>query len=411
MQYLPNPDEQKWLTRYMRRLIENMGWEQFVLAPILVPSRRWFPEEWSDSIYDAHLVTQRLMHYAKLDTLDVVIEGFIEMHDAPTESGDASGYFTGIENDVAYFGLKQSTLADPEIAAGTMAHEVAHAWRTFHRDRLEPAAKDQEEILTDITTVYLGFGVLTTNDSYRFRSHGDMRRQSWGSSSYGYLPLQAMSFLLGMQLAARNRDEEIESITSQLEPNQKRAVLETLDVFAEEDILELLALPPRETWPEPDREPHEIDVHAPDETHAIEIPNPLENPLRNKGQYVYRSDVNVRGAAPGQRLIGALFGSLVIAVGIGALINGERRLIGIVILLFGLMIVLMSSTAKMREPEQICGDADCHHPLTHHDAVCPGCGGTIAESAEDALERNAATVEYTECEECEPEHPCVKHAS
>lgn len=409
MQYLPNPDEQRWLTRYMRRLIENMGHEQFVLAPILEPSRKWFPEEWFASVYDAHLITQRLMHYAGLRDLRFRIEGYIATDIVDTESGDASGYFSGIHEGVAHFGLKQATLTDPEVAAGTMAHEVAHAWRHVHRDRLEPSTSDQEEVLTDITTVYLGFGVLTTNDTYRFRSEGDMRQQRWASSSYGYLPLQAMSFLLGMQLAARGRDEEISAIEAQLEPNQRRAVLETIDEFASQDILDLLALPPRETWAEPDTEPHDIALIEPDGRMAIEIVDPADNPQRNRGQYIYRSERDPSASMRSNGLGLVILFAVSVVIVLAAAINGNMKATAIVGFLAFLLLIAFSS--RKPQKEYFCSDGTCIHPLTLHDTICPGCAGTIAENAEDALERNSANVEFTECPDCEPELPCERHAS
>jgi len=406
MQYLPTVEEQRWLTRYMRRLIENMGYEQFVLAPILEPSRKWFPERWDATIYDAHLITQRLMHYAGLDDLRFVIEGFIARDDLNTKSGDASGYFTGIRDGVAYFGLKQETMRDPEIAAGTMAHEVAHAWRTHHRERLEHI-DDQEEILTDITTVYLGFGLLTTNDTYRFRSSGNSRVQQWGSSSYGYLPMQAMSFLLGMQLAARNREDEIDGVLEQLEPNQQRAVRETLEHFETLDIVDLLALPPRDTWPEPDREPHDIRLIEPDEKSAIEIEDVPDNPLRNQGQWVYRDR---RDAAIGQTqrwIVGIpLLGMF--AIFIAFILKVDNRILGIAlgILAVILVIALIGGSHRIF----VCSDTNCRHRLSGSDTICPGCAGHVAANADEALERNSETAEFIDCDDCEAEQPCARHA-
>jgi hypothetical protein len=407
MQYLPNPEEQRWLARYTRRLIERMGHEQFVVAPILEPSRKWFPEDWFATIYDAHLVTQRLLHYAGIDNVRAVIEGYVETDIANTNTGDASGYFSGIRDGVAYFGLKQATLTDPEVAAGTMAHEVAHAWREFHRDKLE-SAHDQEELLTDITTVYLGFGILTTNDTHRFRSEGNSRQQRWATTSYGYLPLQAMSYLLGLQLAARNRDEEISSIEKQLEPNQRRAVLETLDALQNADVLDLLAIPSRETWPEPDQEPHEIQLIEPDATSAIEIETPEDNPQRNRGQYVYRDErnprANTRPFTPFVLIFGIVIGIVVLARGV----EGDQR--ALVMLFVGALIVGLFFVSRKRHVDFYCSDTSCRQLLTMEDSVCPGCQGTIAESSEDALERNSASSAFVDCEDCQPEHPCARHA-
>jgi hypothetical protein len=66
--------------------------------------------------------------------------------------------------------------------------------------------------------------------------------------------------------------------------------------------------------------------------------------------------------------------------------------------------------ARKANKPYFCSDRDCRHVLTLQDTVCRGCGGTIAESAEDALERNSASFEFTECPDCQPEEPCAQHA-
>jgi hypothetical protein len=40
---LPSVEERKWLGRYLRKLIELMGAEQFRCAAIVQPSPRYFP--------------------------------------------------------------------------------------------------------------------------------------------------------------------------------------------------------------------------------------------------------------------------------------------------------------------------------------------------------------------------------
>jgi hypothetical protein len=70
-----------------------------------------------------------------------------------------------------------------------MGHEVAHAYRSHHR--LQVDDRDREELLTDLTTIYLGFGILSVNNSYRFRKSGSLEGSlaytRWSTSSSGYL--------------------------------------------------------------------------------------------------------------------------------------------------------------------------------------------------------------------------------
>ena len=62
------------------------------------------------------------------------------------------------------FGVDVEQLGDGLGVTATMAHEVAHAFRSrFGLALTDPERIDEEERLTDLTTIYLGAGVLTTN--------------------------------------------------------------------------------------------------------------------------------------------------------------------------------------------------------------------------------------------------------
>src|SRR5215213_10372441 len=124
---LPSVEEREWLGRYLRKLIERMGAEQFLCAAIVEPSPRYFPDRWSGTVADVHRLTQRLMSLAGLDRLTFSLSEFDEESDA-WDAGTA-GWFAGIENGRCHFGVHVRQLGDPEAAVGVMAHEVAHAWR------------------------------------------------------------------------------------------------------------------------------------------------------------------------------------------------------------------------------------------------------------------------------------------
>lgn len=409
MQYLPTDEEQKWLTRYVRKLVERMGHEQFVSAPILLPDRTWFPDPWEGTLGDAHVVTQRLMHYAGIGQLRVYLEGYVEFQDVfEHETRDAVGFFNGISDGYAYFGLQLAMLDHAEITAGTMAHEVAHAWRAHHH--LVPQdAPDRDELLTDVTTVYLGFGVLTTNDTHRYRKDG----QSWSTSGYGYLPLQAMSYLLGLQLAARNDREEIRAIERELEPNQQRCVIETMKALQHEDVLSMLALPPRASWPPRRTRPESITIIDPGDD-VIEPEYEDELPW-NHGETVYRiRRHSIAAAMLGGILLGGVAGVLLAIILVRFDFIADARMPIVIACAAGALIAAFHRTTY------VCSHDDCRTKLDEHTAICPGCGGTIGGTVrasdllrlkEENLERQAQQIEFEDCAACAPEQPCARHAS
>jgi hypothetical protein len=96
-----------------------------------------------------------------------------------------------------------------------------------------------------------GFGVLTTNTSYLYRSSGYLDGQfavtQWAHRRFGYLPPQALSFLLAAQAVARQlTSRSTGRIASLLEANQAaffRAAVKHLS-RTDGELVRLLDIPP-----------------------------------------------------------------------------------------------------------------------------------------------------------------------
>ncbi|WP_437785649.1 hypothetical protein [Sorangium sp. So ce1097] len=259
MDYLPSSDEQRFLIRSLHELIERRGVEPFVAAPLLEPTAEFFPDTWAPSARGVKIVLLRLLSYAGLQGLRAHVELFAQ----PTLARDelwgssfrhrgAAAWFAGIEDGTCRFGVDARKLTAPEALVGVLCHEVAHAYRQHHG--LVGEDRDVEEQLTDLTTIYLGFGVLTVNNTDRHRASGSRDLRTVTHESHGYLSPQAMSFLLAAQvLGRRAKAREQRRIAQLLEPNQA-AFYEAACEHLGGDLDKLarrLGLPPAETWPKP----------------------------------------------------------------------------------------------------------------------------------------------------------------
>lgn len=225
------PGERLWLIESLSDLIERRGAATFLEAPMMEPTPACFPDRWTADAAAVRTLALRLLAHAGLD-LDAVVELF---DDGPDEQPEGFGigqtshhagtaaWFAGIDRGVCLFGAEVRKLRDGIGIVGAMAHEIAHAYRRFHR--LEVRDRDEEERLTDLTTVYLGTGILTTNASYRYRASSSFERggesSSYSHQRIGYLGPDAMSYLLAMQVVARGADlSEQKRIARLLETNQ-----------------------------------------------------------------------------------------------------------------------------------------------------------------------------------------------
>jgi hypothetical protein len=213
-------DAREWLLGALRTVIESRGAKTFLSAPILEPTPRDFPDPFEPNERGVRVLLRRILDYAGLPELRVELDTFsqpdevreLDDHGRAKAWGHegTAAWFAGIDGGQCHFGVAEERIGEPALLVGTLCHEVAHAWRTFHQ--LRTADRDVEERLTDLTTVYLGFGLLTTNAAYFYRQTGELTGGEsggsiavtrWVHSRSGYLPPEAMSFLLAAQVKAR----------------------------------------------------------------------------------------------------------------------------------------------------------------------------------------------------------------
>jgi hypothetical protein len=264
---LPAPLEREWLATALETVIAARGEDRFLTAPLLLPEDRFFPDRWSPDEAGAGALARRLLDYADLSHLDVSIETFEneqEVHElgldgraAKWSHAGAAAWFAGIVGTTCKFGIEISKLDDALGLVAAMAHEVAHAFRHAHRiARRDPRDRDLEEKLTDVTTIYLGFGVLTTAATARFitRSH-DAIGSSYSHRQQGYLAPHEMAYLLAMQLAIRGYDDgALKAIAKRLPANQAaslRAARKALNVAHTADMLGFSDVPAPQPSPLP----------------------------------------------------------------------------------------------------------------------------------------------------------------
>jgi hypothetical protein len=402
---IPVPEEQEWLGNALRDLFDRGGRYPFLCSPVLRPSPEHFLDPWSGTLADVHRLTQRLMHQAGLGKLAFTLSGFDERDDA-WDSGTA-GWFAGIEDGRCLFGVHLKQLKDPEAAIGVMAHEVAHAWREHHDLVVED--RDVEEVLTDLTTIVLGFGVFTTNNTDRYRSYGISRATYWSVSSTGYLPPPAMAWLLALQAFARGGGEA-RAVGDDLEPNQQASFRAALyELGRDPSPFDALRL----QQPPPSPHPYElIAVYEPSMRDIHEPANDQPDVQRNAGVRVHR----LIKTGPGSLLIGLYLGAVAGLVIAWLFFGFDDRRETFLCVAGGAAIGMI--VLRLKKP-LVCSDRECGTTVTRDMAVCPGCGGTLGDVVselqlsrlrEEELERDSATIPFEECDECEPEYPCEKHA-
>jgi hypothetical protein len=242
MELLPRSAERTALLSALRTLIARRGYGTFLKTPLVEPTPEWFPDRWEPTTAGVERLARRILALAGLERLRARVELYrnpeeiraVDAHGRPSAWGHtgAAAWFAGIHDGVCHFGAERGGLADAAHVVAAMCHEVAHAYRERHGLVIDD---DHEERRTDLTTVYLGFGVLTTNGSYRYRASSGADLSSRSShQQLGYLPPESMAFLLAAQVVARRMDAGGRShVARLLEPNQRASFRAACEVHDE----------------------------------------------------------------------------------------------------------------------------------------------------------------------------------
>ena len=299
----------------------------------------------------------------------------------------AVAWFAGMRGTTALFGVHRNQLREHDAIVGTLCHEVAHAYRRL--TGLAEAYDRLEEENTDLTTVYLGFGILTTNNAYRFRkwrrTGGPYAGIAWSTESAGYLSPQAMAFALAAQVTARGLSaSESKRLGRHLETNQQ-AFFHAARKHLARDVVGLrlrLGLPPVETWPEPRalrfRPIPDDACFDPGDGASAAIDEPW-----NEQRNVFRvRETKTARYTLGGLLLGAI-GGLFASASLG--LAPER-----VVLCAASVLAVASGWWGRGKFTDECSDPECQARLRADSETCPRCGGRIRGIIRDPNERLAA---------------------
>ena len=153
----------QWLSR-------QFGLHLLLESPVILPTDEFFPDPYDGSHKAVRAMFRRVCGYMQVDPGAVEIELFTDQSARsslaaldPTR-GFAAGTWQGGEGpwQRGTVRIERSAVDRPADLIGTMAHELAHQ-RLLGEGRADPDAFDNE-LLTDLTAVYHGFGVFLANN-------------------------------------------------------------------------------------------------------------------------------------------------------------------------------------------------------------------------------------------------------
>jgi len=154
--------QRRWIDERWRWLEGQFGKQQLLTRPVLLPRPEDFPDPYDGSHDAARRLFTRVALAMDVDPSLIDLDFFGETDDSPFEGqrSRAAGLYIG-DGDRSQILIEQRSLVDPMALVGTMAHELGHVHLLGH-GRISQDASDHE-LLTDLLTVFFGFGVFSAN--------------------------------------------------------------------------------------------------------------------------------------------------------------------------------------------------------------------------------------------------------
>ncbi|MEO1332185.1 MAG: hypothetical protein AAFV32_01605 [Myxococcota bacterium] len=206
------------------------GFEQFIRTPIILPTAEHFPNAPDDA--DEPTLAEHLFACTKLHAGLEDWPCELEHHTNAPRMRDLVGLLPSLEsssmNAAGTFRIDRSrrvvityaegSTSDPVAFIATMAHELAH-YLMMTIPTPPPGGEDAEEPATDLTAVFMGFGVFTANAAVRFNQFSDGTMIGWSMSRTGYLTEQSIAYALAIFLTLTGTPFSV--ARSHLDPNPR----------------------------------------------------------------------------------------------------------------------------------------------------------------------------------------------
>lgn len=198
------PEDKEWIEEAFVWFEQQYGSEYLKKLSIIEPTRAFFDRDFDGTEADADFLLERICELMEIKGVNINLYFFseapIEFTDESTEakldeseSGYALGKYSEADNNTFEIGIETSQLRDVESMVATIAHELSHLI-LLGEGRLH----ENDEPLTDLNCIALGFGIYTGNSIFRFQQWHGTSHQGWSASGHGYIPEQVAAYAMAL---------------------------------------------------------------------------------------------------------------------------------------------------------------------------------------------------------------------
>jgi hypothetical protein len=228
-------EDRQWVDDGFHRLSRLLGRNRMLAAEVILPDAEYFPDPYDKSELAAEKIFSRICGYMQVDHSEIELEIFPdEIKELRTllpywrggKEGGCAGLYVHPDDESRKMvvALRQSQLDDPLVLVATIAHELGHVI-LLGGGLMEHSVKDMEP-MTDLLTIFLGFGIFNANCAARLLKWQSDRKQGWSMIHLGYLPEEIFGYALARFAHERgeHRPTWIKHLSTNLQSYFKKSV-------------------------------------------------------------------------------------------------------------------------------------------------------------------------------------------
>ena len=194
-----------WIEISMARLVTMFSEDTLRKVRVFLPTPKDFPDQWQNPDECAELLLCRVCGYMNVDRSTLELEVFHDDEDErryalrhlnETRSGAAGVYVPGDKSRKTTIIIKVSRTTPADSIISTFAHELCHVM-LLGGSKVERDESDME-LLTDLATIFFGFGIFTANSAIRFAQYSNGGGYGWSTRRQGYMPQEMIGYSLAL---------------------------------------------------------------------------------------------------------------------------------------------------------------------------------------------------------------------
>lgn len=230
-------EAKRWIESRLGWLSEQFGHEAFIRRDLILPTREFFPDPMDGTFASVRNLLDQVCRYMDVDPVRVKLELFKNKNNLWLVDDDGKYLPTGAaglydeRRDKTVIHIETTDIWNLPDLVGTMAHELSHL-RLMGERRLTGHEYDNE-LLTDLTAVFLGFGIFLGNSPRNW----DSQYSVWPGTTlkrpeYMTLPMYAYAMAHAAWFRGERRPSWYPFLSFDLKPNFKQALrylMETQD--------------------------------------------------------------------------------------------------------------------------------------------------------------------------------------